>query len=207
VKLCVIAACRVVIAAASLAFVLLPVQAQTSPAKQPPRLSPNTSQTNQIPAGVDTGSPTTSDAMPLGTPVPPAAGVGSADQRTRSAAARAAARPDPRTRTGAPLPDETLVTPGVARDAARVPGATAGRLSSARPACASQDDRAFRASMAQCAGLADRAERSSCAARATQARDSGGDAVALPGSGFTGSSAAPRTAAALARGSGRADCD
>jgi hypothetical protein len=65
--------------------------------KPPPRLPPNASETSRIPAGVDTGSPVTSDALPLGTPVPPNASAGRTELTTRSAAARAAARPKPAT--------------------------------------------------------------------------------------------------------------
>lgn len=61
--------------------------------KPPPRLPPNASETSRIPAGVDTGSPATSDAQQLGTPVPPNAGADRTELKTKSAAARAAARP------------------------------------------------------------------------------------------------------------------
>ena len=61
--------------------------------KAPPRLPPNASEAARIPSGVDTGSPVTSDALPLGTPVPPNASAGRTELTTRSAAARAAARP------------------------------------------------------------------------------------------------------------------
>lgn len=63
-------------------------------AKKPERrLPPTGSQTSDIPAGVDTGSPATSNSMPLGTPVPPAAAADRGDQNKRSAAARLASRP------------------------------------------------------------------------------------------------------------------
>ena len=61
--------------------------------KAPPRLPPNASETSRIPAGVDTGTSATSDTMPLGTPIPPALGADRSELTTRSAAARAAARP------------------------------------------------------------------------------------------------------------------
>ncbi len=63
-------------------------------AKNPPRrLPPTRSQGADIPAGVDTGTPSTSSAMPLGTPVPPALARDRQDQNKRSAAARLASRP------------------------------------------------------------------------------------------------------------------
>jgi len=65
-------------------------QAQKNP---PRRLPPTGSQTSNIPAGVDSGTPATSDSMPLGTPVPPAAAADRNDQNKRSAAARLATRP------------------------------------------------------------------------------------------------------------------
>lgn len=78
-----------------LAFAVLPLagQAQVVKSKAPPRLPPTASETSRIPAGVDTGSPVTSDALPLGTPVPPNASAGRKELTTRSAAARAATRP------------------------------------------------------------------------------------------------------------------
>jgi len=88
------------LAAASLVLVHAGADAQapaTKPpppvTKAPPRLPPNASQSAQIPAGVDTGSPGTSQAVPLGTPVPPVPGADRNELKTRSAAARAAARP------------------------------------------------------------------------------------------------------------------
>ena len=68
--------------------------AQTKP-KPPPRLQPTPSQTTQIPAGIDTGSPASSDTMQLGTPVPPGMGPEGKELKAHSAAARAAARPKP----------------------------------------------------------------------------------------------------------------
>jgi hypothetical protein len=61
--------------------------------KAPPRLPANPSASGRIPAGVDTGSPASSDTQQLGTPVPPALGAESSEMRARGAAARAAARP------------------------------------------------------------------------------------------------------------------
>jgi hypothetical protein len=75
--------------------------AQDAPKKPPRRLPPTGSQTSAIPEGVDTGSPATSNAMQLGTPVPPAAGADRGDQNKRSAAARAAARPASTAASGA----------------------------------------------------------------------------------------------------------
>ena len=61
--------------------------------KPPPRLPPNASEAARIPAGVDTGTPATSDTQQLGTPVPPNLASDRGELKTRSAAARAAARP------------------------------------------------------------------------------------------------------------------
>ena len=78
----------------ALAGFSLSVAAADPSAKKPERrLPPTGSQTSDIPAGVDTGSPATSNAMQLGTPVPPALAADRGDQNKRSAAARAAARP------------------------------------------------------------------------------------------------------------------
>lgn len=84
-----------VIAGACLAAAMhLPVEAQeTKPGKVPPRPSPNVSATTGLPSGIDTGTPATSDSLPLGTPVPPVVSADRSDQNLRSAAARAAARP------------------------------------------------------------------------------------------------------------------
>jgi len=77
-----------------LASLALAAGAADPGAKKPERrLPPTGSQSSDIPAGVDTGSPATSNSMQLGTPVPPAAAADRGDQNKRSAAARAAARP------------------------------------------------------------------------------------------------------------------
>jgi hypothetical protein len=82
------------ITVAFFASVLVPwAAAQQTERKPPRRLPPTGSQTTGIPAGVDSGTPATSDSMPLGTPVPPAVAADRNDQNKRSAAARAAARP------------------------------------------------------------------------------------------------------------------
>jgi hypothetical protein len=81
-------------AIAFLASVFVPWAAAQQPQpKPPPRLPPTGSQSTNIPAGVDSGTPATSDSMPLGTPVPPTGAAARGDQDKRSAAARAAARP------------------------------------------------------------------------------------------------------------------
>lgn len=67
--------------------------AQDAPRKPPPRLPPTAIDNNRVPAGVDTGSPVTSDAVPLGTPIQPATALERNQIRDRAAAARAAARP------------------------------------------------------------------------------------------------------------------
>jgi hypothetical protein len=139
------------VAAASLVALLpLGTLAQTA-AKPPPRLPPNASETSRIPSGVDTGSPATSDSLPLGTPVPPNASADRSELRTRSAAARAAARPKP-------TASSTDCTKRLTADASAV--------------------------------------------------DAKAAPVALPKSGFVGSSAAPATAAraTVARGPTRIDC-
>jgi hypothetical protein len=154
---------RALIGAAFFALVPLVAQAQTSPGKSPPRLPPNVSETDRIPAGVDTGSPTTSANVPLGTPVPPGVSSDRVDQRTRSAAARAAARPDPLTRTGKPLaPAAPFVSDAVIREASRPTGRPAQRDGSSYLSCDSKDDPAFRNSMSQCTSLTDRSARSAC---------------------------------------------
>ena len=79
----------------SLALVVPLFASAQDKVKPPPRLPPNASESSRIPAGVDTGSPVTGDSLPLGTPVPPNASAGRTELTTRSAAARAAARPKP----------------------------------------------------------------------------------------------------------------
>ena len=187
---------------------------QTVPDKAPPRVSPGTSETTRIPEGVDTGSPTTSNAMPLGTPVPPAASSDRIDSRTRSAAARAAARPDPLTRAGAPSLPAPLITDDVRRDASRpvvtstssTPRAATPTMVTTRSDCVSASDSQFRSAMSRCSSMTDRDARAQCASRASDSRRVGGDPVALPGSGFVGSSAAPSTSAQLGNGPARVNC-
>ena len=113
--------------------------------KPPPRLPPSPSEQARIPAGVDTGTPGTSDTLPLGTPVPPSVSADRGDLRLRSAAARSAARKN------------GPVAAGTSASAARADCPSVGP--SGNP---------------------------------------NGEAVALPGSGFTGQSASPKTAAAAA---------
>ncbi|MEO8080778.1 MAG: hypothetical protein ABI641_09625 [Caldimonas sp.] len=174
---------RALLAASLCVMGQVAVQAQPR-LKSPPRLAPNPAQSSHIPAGVDTGTPATTDALPLGTPVPPAAGVARGDLRLRSAAARAAARPKPAASaaSAAVVADSVVVGDCVA------------------------DAPAFNRSMAECTAMTDRAKRSECASRLMEARRAagGGKPVALPGTGFVGSSAGPSTAAAL--GSRRAGC-
>ena len=79
------------------ALSLLATAAQPDAKKPERRVPPTGAQMPEIPAGVDGGTPTTSNSMQLGMPVPPS--QQSADQaeqnRRSSAAARAAARPTP----------------------------------------------------------------------------------------------------------------
>lgn len=123
--------------ALALAFsVPLAAVAQTPTTKAPPRLPPNASEQSRIPAGADTGSPVTSDALPLGTPVPPNASAGRKELTTRSAAARAAARPKGTassadcTRRIAPVAPGDIKGPAVGTPGSRV-GNPAGPSTSA----------------------------------------------------------------------------
>jgi len=89
---------RLVQAAAvvGLAGLSLLASAASPDAKKPERRVPPTgAQMPEIPAGVDSGTPTTSNSMQLGMPVPPSQqAADQAEQNRRSsAAARAAARP------------------------------------------------------------------------------------------------------------------
>jgi len=79
-----------------LAGLSLLAAAASPDAKKPERRVPPTgAQMPEIPAGVDSGTPTTSNSMQLGMPVPPSQqAADQAEQNRRSsAAARAAARP------------------------------------------------------------------------------------------------------------------
>lgn len=166
---------RALVSAILVAALLPAAEAQSSRTKAPPQLPPNPSQSSQIPVGVDTGSPGTSNNVQLGTPVPPDPAQDRGEQRTRSAAARAAARPDPLTRTGVPLtPAQPLVGAAVKHDASRAAGSATGsttqRAAASTASCAADADPAFRRAMAQCTDLADRSARSACADRAMDAR-------------------------------------
>ncbi len=110
------------------------------------KLPPSPSVQARIPAGVDTGTPGTSDTLPLGTPVPPSVSADRGDLRLRSAGARAAARK------------------------AKSPLESASAASAVAAGC-----------------------------NPGPAGNPNGEAVALPGSGFTGQSASPKTAASLDR--------
>jgi hypothetical protein len=112
---------RAAFAAALLVFVSVAAEAQPV-TKAPPRLPANPTASGRIPAGVDTGSPASSDTLQLGTPVPPAMGAESSEMRARGAAARAAARPKPATSS----PD--CVRPG----AVGAPGKGASAAASAK---------------------------------------------------------------------------
>ena len=85
----------ILLAASGLALslgIVFAATAQDAPRKPPPRLPPTAIDNNRVPAGVDTGSPVTSDAVPLGTPIQPATALERNQIRDRAAAARAAAR-------------------------------------------------------------------------------------------------------------------
>ena len=169
--------------AACIASVHLNVAAQgVVTEKNPPRrLPPTGSQSTDIPAGVDTGSPTTANKMPLGTPVPPALVPDREDQNKRSAAARLASRPiDPARSSGAVAAGPA---PLGAQTDSRDPGATLTR-SQRGPSTAGRDT------------------RGNCATGTARV-----DApVALPQTGFLGGSAPPATASAVARGPSSRPC-
>ena len=84
-------------AVAGLAAVALLAQAASPDAKKPERRPPPTgAQMGEIPAGVDSGTPVTSNSMQLGMPVPPSQQSGDQGiQNRNSAAGRAAARKGP----------------------------------------------------------------------------------------------------------------
>ena len=108
--------------------------------KPPPRLPPNAAQTSRIPAGVDTGSSATSDSMQLGTPVPPSLGADTNEMRTRSAAARAAARPKPGASSADCVPRNGAATMGKTAPPSKAGpagGAASGTtaLRTTQPAC------------------------------------------------------------------------
>ena len=148
------------IAAACLAAALhVPASAQTTNTRKvPPRNSPNVSATSGLPSGVDTGTPATSESMPLGTPVPPVASADRSDQNLRSAAARAAARPTVTARRTGARGDCPPVGP--------IPAARVGTTSTGVDAGPAEQ-------------MASRNAPKSRTARA--------EPRALPGSGFTGS--------------------
>ena len=174
-----IATATIVAGLASLHFAVA-AQAPVTAKNPPRRLPPTGSQTSDIPAGVDTGSPTTSNAMPLGTPVPPAMVPDREDQNKRSAAARLASRPlaPARTSSSVPAGPATLGVQTDSRDQ------TATLPSAQRPV----------------------ATRSSVTSRDCNAGVKVDAPVALPQSGFTGSSASPATASAVARGPSSRPC-
>ena len=189
--------------------------AQSTVDKPPPRSSPGSSETTRIPEGVDTGSPTTSNAMPLGTPVPPTSDVDRVDSRTQSAAARAAARRDPLTKTGAPSLPPPLITNDVRRDASRpavvstspTPRAATPTVTTTRSDCVAPVDSQFRLAMSRCSAMTDRDARAQCASQASATRPVGGsDPVSLPGTGFVGSTASPASREQVARGAARVNC-
>jgi hypothetical protein len=80
------------------------------------KVQPRPSATSTVPAGVDAGTPATSNSVPLGTPTMPANDAERNELRKTSAAARAAAR-----RKGTPVPPDSANPPPVnaAAEAAR----------------------------------------------------------------------------------------
>ena len=85
------------VAAVGLAAIAVLAQAASPDAKKPERRVPPTgAQLPEIPAGVDSGTPATSNSMQLGMPVPPSQQTGDQNLQNRnSAAGRAAARKGP----------------------------------------------------------------------------------------------------------------
>ena len=85
------------LAAVGLAAIVVLAQAASPDAKKPERRPPPTgAQLSEIPAGVDSGTPATSNSMQLGMPVPPSQQTGDQGVQNRnSAAGRAAARKGP----------------------------------------------------------------------------------------------------------------
>jgi len=85
------------LAAVGLAAIAVLAQAASPDAKKPERRPPPTgAQLSEIPAGVDSGTPATSNSMQLGMPVPPSQQTGDQGVQNRnSAAGRAAARKGP----------------------------------------------------------------------------------------------------------------
>jgi len=84
-------------AAVGLAGLAALTQAASPDAKKPEKRPPPTgAQMSEIPAGVDAGTPATSNSMQLGMPVPPSQQAGDQGVQNRnSAAGRAAARKGP----------------------------------------------------------------------------------------------------------------
>ena len=131
---------RAAAVAALCATSLLAVAASPDAKKPERRVPPTGAQIPEIPAGVDSGTPTTSNSMQLGMPVPPSqqAADQAAQNRRSSAAARAAARPSPSAASNAyakPIgpvittvqkkPGATPTTTGSAAAAAARPAASA----------------------------------------------------------------------------------
>ena len=85
------------VAAVGFAGLAVLAQAASPDAKKPERRPPPTgAQMSEIPAGVDSGTPATSNSMQLGMPVPPSQQAGDQGiQNRNSAAGRAAARRGP----------------------------------------------------------------------------------------------------------------
>jgi hypothetical protein len=126
------------VAFAAALFVFVPVAAEAQPvSKAPPRLPPSPTQAGQIPAGVDTGSPQSSDSLQLGTPIPPSMGAESSEMRARGAAARAAARPKPATSAADCVRPSSVNASGKGASAppAAKPGPTSASAARATPTC------------------------------------------------------------------------
>ena len=124
---------RRAVAVASL-LIALPLVGAAQSTKPPPRLPPTPSQTSQIPSGTDSGTPATSDSLPLGTPIMSQAYGDRSALKGGSAAARAAARPKP---TASSTDCTKLVVPTTADKATPAPlpkpGVT-GKITSPPPA-------------------------------------------------------------------------
>lgn len=127
------------------------VQAQEKATKLPtPRITPIPTGANAVPVGPDTGTPASSDSVPLGTPINPANAAERDQMRATSAAARAAARGRGAGPKVAPAASSAGCTRATLTSPKRVPPDAAP--------------------------------------------------VALPGSGFVGSSASPSTRASMGKG-------
>ncbi|MEP7057181.1 MAG: hypothetical protein ABI809_05360 [Caldimonas sp.] len=113
----------------------LAVQAQSErpPAKGTPKAQPTPSATSTIPAGIDGGTPSTSNSLPLGTPTRAANDAERADMRRAAAAARAAARPKGPSGTAATVAASASAASAASKAAVGPSGSAAPRALSPVP--------------------------------------------------------------------------